>query len=657
MTRQPWGRAGGGGTQHVRGGSGDVFASQHGDVYVWKYRGDPAYRLHPLDPQPAPLTTSMARRFPSRVLAARYEIVDLVGRSQELARLTEWAMGPDPVAVRVVHGVGGQGKTRLASSFARDMTAAGWTVMRATHRLHLGVSASAGSEEITEASGTGLLVVIDYAERWPAADLQTVLNAHVGLRGPLRVLLLARDVRGWWRTPCEALLDDGVEQVDDVPLLSLTDGLAGEGSDAESAFWEAATAFAHHLGLEDLPAVSLPNNVSELGQHTLTLHMAALVSVDAATRGSDPPSSPAGFSAYLLQRERRGWAELREGGRITCTARRMGHASLVAALTQGLPYRQGIDAVRATGIAESDADADEVLHDHQVAYPIVEPGTVLEPLAPDRLAEDYVALSVPDNRAAKQADPDLVDPWAVTALIQLLGSGAGSTGGPALNSVYSRSVMTVLVAAAGRWPHLSASVVWPLLKEHPPLVLAGGAAAVAGLASLAGSDAQLLDFVYEQLPSGSHLELDQAAAFVAECRAKLTSGEGVSLAKRASVLAALGYRYGNAGSRKEALAPTQEAVDIRRRLADPETGNPAAYLPDLANSLRAVGWICDHTQTETELGLAAARESVELYEALSAADDKAYSPRLQAVQVIYDSLILSARATASPGSPNPGSTA
>ena len=73
------------------------------------------------------------------------------------------------------------------------------------------------------------------------------------------------------------------------------------------------------------------------------------------------------------------------GGRITSTARRIGHASLVAALTGGLPYEQGIDVVQVTGIAVTAVDADELLNDHQVAYPTVEPGTVLESLSPTAL--------------------------------------------------------------------------------------------------------------------------------------------------------------------------------------------------------------------------------------------------------------------------------
>ena len=48
----------------------------------------------------------------------------------------------------------------------------------------------------------------------------------------------------------------------------------------------------------------------------------------------------------------------------------------------------------------------------------------------------------------------------------------------------------------------------------------------------------------------------------------------------------LGIRLSELGRRDEALAPTEEAVDVCRRLA---AANPAAYLPDLATSLNNLG--------------------------------------------------------------------
>ena len=76
------------------------------------------------------------------------------------------------------------------------------------------------------------------------------------------------------------------------------------------------------------------------------------------------------------------------------------------------------------------------------------------------------------------------------------------------------------------------------------------------------------------------------------------------------------------GNRREALGPAQEAVDIYRVLADPESGNPAAYLPDLAMSLWAVGWVCDSTGIAVQTGIAAVTESIELHETVASAGDE-----------------------------------
>ncbi|NNJ59938.1 MAG: tetratricopeptide repeat protein, partial [Dactylosporangium sp.] len=58
------------------------------------------------------------------------------------------------------------------------------------------------------------------------------------------------------------------------------------------------------------------------------------------------------------------------------------------------------------------------------------------------------------------------------------------------------------------------------------------------------------------------------------------------LADIAARLGTLGIRLSEAGRREEALAPTQEAVTIRRRLAE---ASPGAFLSDLAMSLNNLG--------------------------------------------------------------------
>ncbi|SDP64638.1 hypothetical protein SAMN04487914_1231, partial [Arthrobacter sp. ok909] len=569
--------------QEVQGGVGDVFAVKDGDLFAWTYRGDPHYRLRPAGTGPAVLSEVLARRFPSRLLAARYEVVDLVGRSEELENLRDWAWKPAGTAVRVVYGMGGQGKTRLVARFAHDLSQVGWAVVEAHNRLAplLG-GATTAVDTAQSLDGAGLLIIVDYADRWPTPDLLAILDAHIGLPGPVRVLLVGRGLQGWWKSVEGALLDAGIDEVDEFRLSPLSDGLDREGLDVQRAFRSAVAAFSPYLGLTESSLVSVPDYAPTPGSgDALTLYMAALVVADATARGSEPPLNPAALSTYLLDREREGWWQLANSGKITSSPQQIGHVSVVAALTQALPYSAGIQAVQVAGIATSAPEADQLLLDHKITYPTTRPEMVLEALTPDRLAEDYIALTVP----GAGPESDFSDPWTISALSHLLTpTQAWRDGSPAL-PIYIRPAVTGLVEAASRWPHLLTQIIRPLLNRNPGLVLVGGGATVARLATLAGTDANLLKLIDGQLPPRANLEFDEAAVVVAERRIALASNANTSTAEHATLLATVAYRYHNAGRRREALAPAQEAVDIYRVLADPESGNPAVYLPHLAGSL------------------------------------------------------------------------
>ncbi|MDQ3988331.1 MAG: hypothetical protein M3291_03870, partial [Actinomycetota bacterium] len=60
------------------------------------------------------------------------------------------------------------------------------------------------------------------------------------------------------------------------------------------------------------------------------------------------------------------------------------------------------------------------------------------------------------------------------------------------------------------------------------------------------------------------------------------------------------------GQREAALAPTEEAVAIRRWLAE---ANPAAYLPALARGLWGFAWVRAAGGLELPEALAAAEEA------------------------------------------------
>jgi tetratricopeptide (TPR) repeat protein len=80
----------------------------------------------------------------------------------------------------------------------------------------------------------------------------------------------------------------------------------------------------------------------------------------------------------------------------------------------------------------------------------------------------------------------------------------------------------------------------------------------------------------------------------------------------------------NLGRREEALAASQEAVDIRRRLAQTR---PDAFLPDLAMSLNNSGAMLSNLGRREE-ALAASQEAVDIYRRLAQTRPDAFLPDL-----------------------------
>ncbi|SCG39625.1 hypothetical protein GA0070623_0570 [Micromonospora rifamycinica] len=82
---------------------------------------------------------------------------------------------------------------------------------------------------------------------------------------------------------------------------------------------------------------------------------------------------------------------------------------------------------------------------------------------------------------------------------------------------------------------------------------------------------------------------------------------------------------GRARKRVEALVPSEEAVSIRRRLAE---ANPAAYLPDLAMSLWAYGWVCVNVKANFVEALEATTEAITIYGPLAEQLPAVFAERL-----------------------------
>jgi hypothetical protein len=86
-------------------------------------------------------------------------------------------------------------------------------------------------------------------------------------------------------------------------------------------------------------------------------------------------------------------------------------------------------------------------------------------------------------------------------------------------------------------------------------------------------------------------------------------------------------RLAEEGRRAEALAASQEAVDLYRELA---AGNRDAYLPDLATSLWNVGYVARILEETSEQILDAVAEGVRYFDELAASEPQAFTARRDA---------------------------
>lgn len=573
-----------------------VVAVLHGDIHI--RNGSPVYQVTSFPAKARQISPERARQQPSRLLAAECQTVPFSGRERQLAELASWRDAPAPgVAVRLVCGPGGQGKTRLAARFAAESGAAGWMAWAAHH-----LSDPTGQHIVAPGDpGPNLVLIVDYADRWPVDDLLLLL-ANPLLRHPrrARVLLVARSPDRWWASVGHRLSRTGIEvgSVTHVPTLADT-ALA-----RRKAFVSARDSFADVFGIPSSPIPAPEMMDGDAFRLVLTIHMAALVAVDACWRRAEPPRDPVGLSAYLLDREHDAWHALRDHEQITTTPDVMGRAVYTATLTRQLHRNLAQAALQRTGVTDAGAVA-EALDDHAVCYPPADPetGTWLEPLYPDRLGEDFIALTTPGHML-----PDYpAEPWAARAPARLLALDGGDS------PPYTRPVATVLIETARRWPHIVRSELNPLLREWPQIAVNAGGSALTGLADLPGVDRDVLEAVESKLPDHRHLDLDIGIAALTARLTSLRLAETDDASVQAILYHTLGKRFANAGLTEDALTATSKAVEIRQRLV---AERPGTCEPDLALSLTNLGKVLSD-RSDHERALAVTNRAVDVYRQLA----------------------------------------
>jgi tetratricopeptide (TPR) repeat protein len=608
-------------TQHVTATGGFAYGAIGADIHVFG-DGTPLYLLKNWH-EPGEPDSDWISEQPSRMLNARFAVVPFTGRESELASLRAWCTEGPPRAARWLHGPGGQGKTRLAQQLAHEIRSLGWKVVTAVEGPG-SVLPPAGSQDLRLTDSAGLLLLVDYADRWSLTSL-TWLFSNALLHQPevpTRILLLARGTTPW--PALRAAL--GNEQVStstqELPPLA-PDGPPGvgpaerrhgpedqgHGLDGRLEMFRAALeGFAARYGLD--PPSGRPDLTHPDFGLTLAVHMAALVAVDARATGRRAPEDLAGLTVYLLDREQLTWSlmhDKRGQRRITTPPAVMNRTVFAASLGGAQPPEQGTLLVEDLRLDHATA---EVLADHAVCYPppAAASGTVLEPLYPDRLAEDFVALTLPGHPADYPAQP-----WAAGTAATVLRHGNGP----------ARPV-TALATAAGRWPHVGPACLYPLLSADPALGVAAGGAALTALAALPDIEPDLLEAIAGHLPEPvpADLVVGRASVLVRLFEHRLASTDDP--ARHARLHVNHGNNLNDLGRPEEALQATRRAVELFGELA---ASDPLQYEEHLGRALTNVAGLLSALGRRAE-ALSTQEQVLELFERLTATDREAYEPHL-----------------------------
>ncbi|MFD7734928.1 tetratricopeptide repeat protein [Kitasatospora phosalacinea] len=552
-------------------------------------------------------------RTPAALLQARHEVLPFHGRAGLLARLRDWSKEPGD-GTALVHGAGGQGKTRLAQQLSNLAAADGWAVLW----LRGDVPAE-GLERLTRAT-VPTLIVVDYAET-RTEQIAGLLEALAAMRTgpPFKLLLLARTTGDWWnmlRTDTQ-VAEGGLR---DATVVELPSAEVDFGSSVEEEYLRAVHGFAAALpevpGWEehDWPDIAGrladPRRV-EIGPPgtVLALHMTALVDLlDTARRivsgvEEEIVSRPEELEDRLLAHEERDWLMLAGSyGVLDYLSRRNCTNVLAAAFMFG---------------AEDDEQADALLHhvpgltglrlDQQMAVNAwiteVSPSARSRswgPLQPDRLNERFVGRHL-------DADPALADHLLPAVFPAQAARFVGVCARAATHPVFEDRLGRLLTELCVR----HAPVLGPVAVDVATRTEAPGPLldALRQITDRPGTTLAELERLAKHIPKQSERlafwAVRLAERLTAEYRV-LADTDPAHLPRLADHLNDLGLRLGNTGDLAGALEAVHETVAIRRTLA---AADPDTHLPVLATGLSNLG-IQLSAQNRFEEALAATEEAV-----------------------------------------------
>ncbi|MFK3734733.1 hypothetical protein ACI2LJ_31215, partial [Streptomyces sp. NPDC088090] len=418
---------------------------------------------------------------PAALLQAGRQTVPFHGREDLLNDLLTWC-GRDGFGAWLLHGSGGQGKTRLAHHLAGQLAADNWAV--------LWPRSDTKAPELRELrhATRPLLVVLDYAEA-RTGQLTALVEAAAGHGGatPFKVLLLARTDGDWWTQAKSAtrLTEDHLDEAPSIPLAPLEQALGSRAQAYRTAARALADALprvrglARHDWAAAADALPTPRLDHDGYANALTLQMTALADLldTAAPGGKNTAEVPVVQRAQevedrLLGHERRYWQHsAATHGLSPALSRATLEKALAAAHLVGAADHEQADRTwsRLPALADQARDRrDQVTAWIAALYPPAVPGRPWGALQPDRLAERHIGRVL-------DTDP---------ALAEHLIDGADDAQTAQLLTVYSRAAAhpafagrldTHLTGLCTRLPHRLAPhvIATAVQADHPqPLITA-----------------------------------------------------------------------------------------------------------------------------------------------------------------------------------------
>jgi tetratricopeptide (TPR) repeat protein len=536
--------------------------------------------------------------------------IPMMGREVQMAEFRRWLTTSQPIAIRVLVGQAGSGKTRLALELCEAMIADNWDAGFVTDRelvrfLQQQNLSAWGWQRPT-------LVVVDAAATRARLlhDWLVELADHVGdLERPLRLLFIERHADptvGWWEW-----------------------AFGRRGEDAR--------AIQYLLDPPDRP-IALPALVGTEARRAILL--ATLERVGSAVRppvlGDDPH-----FDQQL--------AALTWGGEplflmmAGLTAAHVGIGHVLALARTDLAFRIAENEIDRIERIAAERRVPAAFLSHMAAYETLCQGLsrpVLEAVideekaalrrpsagdAPEIAEALYAALPGEEGRIIPVLPPMIGEAVVLRVLGRLTGEGQCAA--------VSRAAQQARECVAATVVHLvqdyvqagySAPLAWldDLIQKHATdhealiEIIDQFPEKTVALRERAATIMVLITQIMRQLPVSPETEVNEAARLVFTFAASLNN---------------LGSRLGQLGHHKEALTALQEAVEIRRTLA---AIDPKGFRPALADSLSNLS-NCLSIMRYRKEALTAIQEAVGLYRELAAIDSEAFRPALAVVLRAY----------------------